>query len=103
MARGDLYENRGRSRASAPLLVDLQHDLLSDLETRVVAPLVRLADLRRRIERLHPEIEIAGERLVVAVHMLASVPRRELGPYRGSVADRHAELMKALDLLFAGI
>lgn len=103
MARGDLYENRGRSRATAPFLVDLQHDLLDDLETRVVAPLVRLAELRRRIERLHPEVEVAGERLVVAVHLLASVPRRELGAHRGSLAERHAELMNALDLLFSGI
>lgn len=38
-----------------------------------------------------------------AVHLLTAVPQRELGPHRGSLADRQAELMNALHLLFAGI
>lgn len=103
MARGDIHENRGRGRATAPYLVDLQHDHLSGLKTRIVASLIRTAELRRTVERLHVEVEVAGESLVVAVHLLTAVPQRELGPHRGSLADRQAELMNALDLLFAGI
>jgi toxin CcdB len=103
MARGDLYENRGRGRATAPYLVDLQHDLLDGLDTRVVAPLLRLHLLRRRIERLHPEVEIAGERFAVAMHLLATVPRSEFGKRCGSLAERQHELTNALDLLFSGI
>jgi hypothetical protein len=58
---------------------------------------------RQRIEQLHPEVEIAREKLAVAMHLLAAVPCREFGPAVGSLADRWPEFMDALDLLFAGI
>ena len=58
MARFDVY--RFRSRAT-PLVVDVQADVLSDLASRVVVPLVTIDQAEKEVlARLKPAIRIAG-------------------------------------------
>ncbi|MGH7078869.1 MAG: CcdB family protein, partial [Acetobacteraceae bacterium] len=52
--QGDVHANPGPSAGYAPYLLDVQADLLAELDTRVVVPLIRAEAFGRRISRLHP-------------------------------------------------
>jgi toxin CcdB len=98
----DVHRNP-RSGSAAPYLLDIQHGLLRDLDTRVVVPLVP-ADLFKRLSAtLHPVFEIDGRQLVLLTHRLAAVSRRDLGEMVINLADRSIEIGAAVDLLRSGV
>jgi toxin CcdB len=100
----DVHRNADdRGRDLYPFLLDVQADLLSDLETRVVVPLVAAAAYGRRAGRLHPQFEIDGQSVVMATHLLAAVRRSELGARVASLADRRDEVIAAVDVLLGGV
>lgn len=102
MAQFDVFRHARSKRY--PYLLDLQADLLRDLTSRIVAPLVPLARLRGKpIGRLNPVVAVAGHPHVIVFQELAALPAAEL---RDAVANLHAqrgEVVAALDLLFTGI
>ncbi len=101
MAQLDVYRNP--RRGPYPLLVDLQAEVVGRLATRVVAPLITAKRYAARpITRLNPIVAVASVDQVVMVQELAAVPRAALGPLVGSLADRRADVLAALDLLFTG-
>jgi hypothetical protein len=93
-------EANGRSRSR--LAVVLQHDSLSELSTRVVAPLV-VVGARYRINRATPAVELNGTRYLVATHLLATVPRQSLGEPIVNLRKKEHTLKNALDAVFFGI
>ena len=102
MAQFDLFENP-RSRAY-PFLLDVQTDLLRDMASRVVAPLVPVSKLRGKpLARLNPIISIAGRDHAVLFQELAAIPTKALGSAVASLRDRRDEMIAALDLLFTGV
>ncbi len=105
MAQFDVYRNRDPgSRAEYPLLVDLQADLLSDLATRVVAPLTTAgAGKPKLLGTLTPELTVEGKRYAVLIPQLAGIATKELGARIGSLSTHRDELVAALDLLITGI
>ncbi|HLS80198.1 MAG TPA: CcdB family protein [Steroidobacter sp.] len=105
MAQFTVYKNKNpRSKATYPLLVDAQADLLEDLQTRVIIPLTKTPALTKRpIARLTPSIEIDGEQYLLMTPQLAGVARSELGPAVGSVADQRSAIVSAMDLLITGV
>jgi toxin CcdB len=105
MAQWDIYPNPvPRARERMPYLVVLQSDLLSALPTRLVAPLSRSGVTRGELpQRIAPEFEVAGERLVLKPHEAGSVDARTL---RDPVANLRAQshrLVDALDAVISGI
>ena len=91
------------SRAKASeLFVDLQTELLDDLTTRVVAPLVRRRPDMRLIARLHPVFRFRDQEHVLLTHAIVAVPRSRLGEPVGSLAEEHDAISHALDKLFLG-
>lgn len=102
MAQFDLFRHAKNKRY--PYLLDVQTDLLRDLATRVVVPLMPLARLRGKpISRLNPVVAVDGADHVVLFQELAAFPASELREAAGSLQTRRAELVAAIDLLFAGI
>ena len=87
---------------SGGLVVDVQSDLLDPFETRVVIPLVAPEHAPRAPRRLNPVLEVAGERRILATHLLAALPRAELGTPVGSLAAERDAIRAALDMLFLG-
>ena len=79
----------------------LQHDLSSDLETCVVAPLVPLGQLPP-MGRMRPMLAYADQEHVIAIDRLATVRRRSLSPPLGSAIGAEYEIKAGLDLLFSG-
>jgi len=99
VARFDAYENSfGRG-----LLLDCQADLLSHLNTRLVAPLLPPEEAPKPASRLNPAFEIAGRPYVMVTQHSGAVELGELGPKVASLAAHDREIMNALDLLLTGI
>lgn len=86
-----------------PYLLDIQHDLLSDLSTRVVVPLVRVHTFGRRASRLHPTFIIGGEEVVLATQLIAAIGKGGLGTLAGTLTDRRDEILAAVDVLWSGV
>jgi toxin CcdB len=87
---------------SLGMVVVLQHALLDDLNTRVVAPLVLSTELPH-IPRLRPKVRVDEKEYVVAIDRLAAVPRRSVGEMVGSMQLRREEMIGAIDFLFTGV
>lgn len=101
--QGDVYENKGASVRHVPYLLDVQADLLSELETRAVVPLVPVALFSRRARGLHPEFSVLGERVVMATHLIAAIRQRDLGKQVASVRDQRSMIVAAIDVLLSGV
>jgi toxin CcdB len=96
--------HRDRQRPNGPLLLDVQSDLIADLGTRVVVPLV-VAEKRRikPVEILMPEFKVDGKRYVMLTPQLAGISAADLGAKVCSLEDHRDTIVKALDLLITGI
>lgn len=99
MAQFDVYQNAFGSG----LLLDCQAQLLSHLDTRLVAPLLPPAQAPKPAGRLNPAFEIGGEPYMMATQYAGAVEVRELGPKVASLAGHDREIMNALDILLTGV
>lgn len=98
MARFDIFENEG----GGGYLLDVQSDLLSGLNTRVVVPLLPQSSAPSPAQRLNPVFSIEGQDLVMATQYMAAVSKGELRSHVGSLAEQQGEISAALDMLFLG-
>ena len=105
MAQYSVYKNKNpQSKSAYPLLVDIQSDLLSELQTRVVVPLTKSAALRKKpIRDLTPVVIVDGSQYLLLVPQLAGISVSELGPVVGSVAAQRDEIIAAMDFLVTGV
>jgi len=90
-------------RRAAPFVVDVQSDLLDDLDTRVVVPLILEKEVEKRVSRLNPAFRVEGVPVVLSPAELAGVSKRTLGAKVTTLVRHRSEIMDALDLLFTGI
>ena len=98
MARYDVF----CGRVEGNYLLDVQSDLLDNFKTRVVVPLLPVASVPPPMRKLHPIFEVNGRKLVMATHLIATVPASELGESRLNLTKHHDDIVAALDLLFQG-
>lgn len=99
MARFDVFA----MGASGTLVVDCQADLLADLKTRVVAPLLPADKAPPPMRNLNPVFEVGGERFVLIAQMLSAVEVRELGEKVASLDGESERVLGALDFLVSGV
>ena len=99
----DVHENPGDTGDYAPFLLDIQANLLSDLETRVIVPLVHVRAFGRPASRLHPQLTVNGQRVIMATHLLAAVRRSGIGTRVTSLADQRDVIISAVDVLLSGV
>jgi toxin CcdB len=98
MARFSVYKNTD----STGYLLDVQSDILSGLNTRVVVPLVHINNAPKRATYLNPVFEINDEHLVMLTQFVAAIPESELTERVTDLSDFHSEILAALDMLFTG-
>ena len=105
MSQFDVYVNPNpESRDWAPYIVNLQHDMLRDLNTRIMAPLLVARSAEEAIaQRLNPIIDFEGERYYLSAAEMASVPVRELSDPVGSLLSWRDDLLAAVDMVFTAI
>jgi len=100
MARLDVYALPGAPGMG--YVVDIQTELLVDLRTRVVVPLMPIGATSPPVRELNPVFEFGGGPHVFVSQALASVPARELRSCVGSLRDEHDVITRALDILLIG-
>jgi toxin CcdB len=100
-----VYRNKNPQTLSAvPFLLDVQHDLLSDLDTRLVIPLRPISAIKgKALKPLMPVLEIGGERFVLLTPQMAGIPKSELGALVIQVEHYRSEIIAAIDFLVTGI
>jgi len=82
--------------------LELQADLLDDLNTRVLVPLIPVSDVEKHIERLNPTFEIEGCVHVMMTQHLAAVPVSEIGDVVADLSSKRDAIVAATDFLFQG-
>jgi toxin CcdB len=99
MARFDLHRRRG----TRDWLLDVQADLLTDLPTRMVVPVLPAAEAPPALNELNPQVEIEGELHTVFPQYMTAIERRELGKPLGNLGAQGARIERALKLLHHGV
>lgn len=94
----DLYE-----MADGQLVVVLQNDLLSDLRTRVVAPLLPLDAAPPPLRGLNPALPVGEDLLVLMPQLMATLTLGEMGVRKGSLAHHRDQISRAFDTLWMGV
>ncbi|MFN2473858.1 MAG: CcdB family protein [Sphingomicrobium sp.] len=92
----------GVHRLGDGLVLDCQSDLLRDIDTRFVVPLVTRAEAGAATPRLMPAFLIEGEEKVMLTPAASAVRARDLGRLVTSLADRSFEITDAIDILIGG-
>jgi toxin CcdB len=85
------------------LVVILQSDLLDQLQTRVVAPLVPVSSMERVMASLNPSVTLGEQTYLVMPQLAATLSLAELGEKVGSLAMMHDAIVRAVDALLSGI
>lgn len=104
MAQFDVYANTNRDTSEIfPYLLDIQADVLKDLPTRVVVPLVLCSALNKTIPILTPQFKIIETEVRMLTPQLVGVQMHVLGTRICSLKERRGEIIAALDLLVTGV
>ena len=97
MAQFDVYENLNENtKRSIPFLLDIQNDVLKNLSTRVVIPLVIS---NQSINFLNPKFTIDEIEVILSAGELASIPMEILGSKICSLKEKREEIIGAVDFL----
>ena len=105
MPQFDVYPNPNKAtQQSFPFILDIQHEHLSDLGTRIVLPLGRLTYLKNEnLGKLTPVIEYEGDELLILTPQTSSIPTNLLKDPIGTLEHLRAEILAALDFAITGI
>jgi hypothetical protein len=101
MAQFDVYQT---PHPYAPLVIDIQTELLRYLKTRVVIPLEPVRPGQApHLSRLHPVIAVSGTDYVLNTAELAAIDTAQLiGPVASLEATHRQIIVEALDFLVHG-
>ena len=98
-----IYRNKGNARVY-PYLLNVQSDIIGELHTRMVIPLVPLADFTGRpAQRLNPVITVEGGKYLVLTHEMAAVKLNQLGEVVTDLMESRQLVKDAIDFLFDGV
>ncbi len=105
MAQFEIYKNpSNKTREAFPYIVDIQHSIIDDLETRLVIPLGnRLVMSNQVMNRLTPFIEYNSEQYLLVTPQLTSMPKRLLKQSLGTVELQRHHIVDAIDFAITGI
>ncbi len=104
MAQFDIYANPNPdTQQQVPYLLDIQAELLSHFNTRVVAPLYHKGNISNLLHRLNPTLSIHGEVFILSISELAAVPVVYLGEAVANAHGDREDIIAAIDMLITGI
>lgn len=105
MSQFQIYRNtHPTTQNTFPYLLDVQNNLLHDLRTTVVIPLMpmRLAK-SHALSHLNPTLRIKSGDYAVMTQNLAGIDRSQLGEVVSDASQAQADILAALDFLVTGI
>lgn len=98
MSRYNVYPNP----SVEGYLLDIQAEIHSHLNTRIMVPLLPLALAPKPAHTLNPLFELNGEMHSMVTQYMAAVPAKALKGKVFSVEERRGEIVAAIDLLLQG-
>lgn len=98
MAQFDVYRTR-----SGDVVLDCQADVLDDLNTRFTVPLLHPRKSPQPAEHLNPLFSIDGENLIMVTQFATAIPSIELDERIASLSAHHFTIIRAIDMLLAGV
>ena len=101
VAQFDIYKT---DLELAPLLLEVQSNLLSGLDTKVVIPLIEnKKSTPEQLARLHPIVNIEGTEYIIRTAELGAVPKSLLTNKVSNIEDQYRQkIIDALDFLILG-
>mgnify|MGYP003669114737 CR=1 FL=1 len=101
MARFDVYKY---DNSSVPFVLDVQANLLSELSTCAVIPMVSEKKAKQEaLQKLKPTIAINGQNYILMTTDIGTVTRSSLGKKIANIEDEYRQVVtEALDFLFQG-
>jgi toxin CcdB len=100
VSRFDVYSTPGTGGIG--YVLDVQSNLLQELGTRVVVPLLPAKAPPKPARGLNPAFKIDGQDHLMLTQFIAAIPSKELRKSVLSLNDRSADIMRALDVLLTG-
>jgi toxin CcdB len=98
MPKYDVYPNP----SGDGYLLDVQTDLLSDLNTRLVVPLLRTSKAPKPATRLNPIFELDDEPVIMVTQFMAAIPSGMLNTSVGKLDKESEKVTAAIDMLIQG-
>jgi toxin CcdB len=104
MAQFSVHINKNlQTKKIYPFLLDIQSNLLNELATTVVVPLVKFdKNLNRVLTRLTPVFKLDQYEYIMLTPQLAGISRKELGSLVFELGHAKNEIVHALDFLISG-
>ena len=100
MAQFDIYENLNpKTNKDIPFLLDIQNDILKNLSTRVVVPLILNM---KPAKILNPQFQINNLTLTMSTAEMAGISIDTLGPIICTVENKKHEIISAVDFMITG-
>ncbi|MEP3944705.1 CcdB family protein [Ascidiaceihabitans sp.] len=98
MAKYDVFTNP----SGDGYLLDVQADLLSDLNTRVVVPLLPTSSAPKPATRLNPIFDFEDQPVVMVTQFMAAVPTGIIKTSVGKLDEEFEKITSAIDMLIQG-
>ena len=105
MAQFDVYKTPSKKNSEYfPYLVNVQHEFISEIETRIVIPLGKLKYFKHEaMKKLTPEISHGDEEFLLLTPQIASIPSKILLTPIGSLQHIREEIIASMDFAITGI
>ena len=104
MSQFMIYSNLNKSsNQEFPYLLDIQSTLLSELETRLVIPLVLQSSAKyKSFSKLTPQIVIKNKQYLMLTPQMAGISRHDIGIEILDISSKRFEIISAIDILITG-
>ena len=100
MAQFDVYQNTNNAtKDKVPYFIDVQHDLLSQLPTRVVIPLFFNTN---PINKLNPKFTIKDRLVILVSDEITSIPKHLLENKVTNLSQYRDDIIASIDFLITG-
>ncbi len=100
MAQFDVYKNLNKlTNQQIPYLLDIQNDILSDLNTRVVVPLGIKKPYNNTV---NPKFIINNTEFIMITTQIAAISLNNIGTKVSSLEDNRSDIINAIDFIISG-
>ncbi len=100
MAQFDVYKNiNTKSNIHIPFLLDIQHEILDNISTRIVVPLV--IDMKPA-KYLNPQFTVENITVTMSTAELSSISKNNIGQKVCSLKKYRSEIINAIDFILIG-
>lgn len=103
MNQFDIYVNENElSQSTYPFLIVLQHALINQIDSVIVAPITELSVYANHLPKFSVKVNLFDTEHVVLTQLMSAVHKNELKHFVINKEELHFEIIAALDLLFTG-